>query len=345
MKPSTSVAALFAAFSTIPALAHHSRANFDLESTVEVEGVVTEFTWRNPHAFAVVESTKPDGSWEQWTFELNSTPVLKRFGWTPDTLKVGDHVVARGNPDREPQKRFIYASVFVKDGKEIWAWGGPPIAPPVPVTEGSKDFSGVWRIQFNQGFDVLARNRPDTALVNTLPVTAKGQTQIDAFDPDENPAWDCAPETMPAILGHPYPFQIIRESEDRLLLRYEVNNLERIVHLSTDSHPADAEPATLGHSIGRFENGDLVIETVKFSDVRWGSGPGVDSGEQKTTVERYRLSDDGKSLALTFTMQDAEYLAEPVTIEHRYNLTAGYELQDYLCDPETSRRHLSAGEE
>ena len=345
MKYTTLAAALLAATSTTSALAHHSRANFDLESVVEVEGVVTEFTWRNPHAFAVVESTNPDGTKEPWTFELNSTPVLKRFGWTPDTLKASDRVVARGNPDHDAERRFIYANVFVRDGSEIWAWGGPPLAPAPAVTTGSTDFSGVWRIQFNPGFDVLGRNRPDDVLVSSLPVTPKGQAQLDTFDPDQNPNWDCAPESMPTILGHPYPFEIIRDGDERLLMHYEVNNLERVVHLGMDAHPADIGPTPLGHSMGRFENGDLIIKTAKFSHVRWGNGTGVDSGEQKTTVERYRLSEDGKSLTLTFTMEDPEYLTEPVTIENRYSLTAGYELQDYLCDPATSRRHLTAGEE
>jgi hypothetical protein len=337
---------LFLIGAAAPALAHHSRANFDLESVIEVEGVVTEFTWRNPHAFAVVESTSEDGGKELWTFELNSTPVLKRFGWQSNTLAVGDRVVARGNPDRDSERRFVYANVFVKNGAEIWAWGGPPRgAAPQPAAEGSKDFSGVWRIQFNPGFDVLGRNRPDTELVSTLPVTPKGRAQLDAFDPDDNPNWDCEPESMPTILGHPYPFEIIREGDDRLLMRYEVNNVERVVHLGLSDHPAGLEPTPLGHSIGRFENGELVIETAKFSHVRWGSGQGVDSGERKTTVERYGLIDDGKALSLVFTMEDSEYLTEPVTIEHRYSLNAGYELQDYRCDPEMSRRHLTAGEE
>jgi hypothetical protein len=342
MRRMTFAAALFILTSPA-ALAHHSRANFDLESVVEIEGVITEFTWRNPHAFTVIEAKTADGSTQRWTFELNSTPVLKRFGWTPDTLEVGDRVVARGNPDRDTAKRFIYANLFIRGGDEIWAWGGPPVSQPEAVVMGSTDFSGVWRIQFNASFDVLGRNRPDTALVNTLPVTPKGQAQIDAFNPDENPAWDCAPETMPAILGHPYPFEIIRDGADRVLMRYEVNNLERVVHLNTNSHPANAAPAPLGHSIGRFDAGTLVVETAQFAHVRWGSGPGVDSGEQKSAVERYRLTNDGKSLELTFTMEDPEYLTQPVTIEHRYNLTADYELQDYQCDPETSRRHLMVG--
>jgi hypothetical protein len=99
----------------------------------------------------------------------------------------------------------------------------------------------------------------------------------------------------------------------------------------------------LGHSIGRLENGELVIETARFARVRWGNGTGVDSSEQKATVERYALGADGRSLTLHFTMTDPEYLAKPVTDEQHYNLNPGYKLQEYLCDPATARRHLTAG--
>ncbi len=324
--------------------AHHSRSNFDLDAVAEVEGVVTEFSWRNPHAFAVVTATDAEGNETDWTFELNSTPVLGRFGWTRETLKVGDRVVARGNPDRDANKRFLYASVFIRDGEEIWAWGGPPREAPPPVEQGSRDFAGVWRIRFGPRFDVLGADRPDDVLVNTLPVTAKGQALVDAFDPDKNPEWDCEPRTMPQILGYPYPFEIVRDSPERILIRYEVDNLERVVHLNAAAHPATTPATPLGHSTGRFEDGELIIDTARFSLVRWGNGEGVDSGEEKTTVERYSLSEDGKVLNLLFTMLDPEFLTDPVTIEHTYDLSAGYQLQDYLCDPETSRRHLSAGE-
>lgn len=342
------LAALVTVSIMTPAFAHHSRANFDLDSTVEIEGRVVEFSWQNPHAYVVVEGENDDGTVVQWTFELNSTPVIKRFGWTPDTLKVGDRVVARGNPDRDPERRFIYANLFIRNGEEIWAWGGPQLTPPPrPSAEQlaakSTDFTGVWRVQFKG--DVLGRNRPDTVVVNTLPVTAKGQAELDRFDPDQNPEWDCLPITMPQILGYPYPFEITRPNADTLVIRYEVGALERVVHLNMTSHAEDVAPSPLGHSIGRFENGDLVIETAKFTRVRWGNGRGVDSSERKTTVERYTLGDDGRTLALQFTMTDPEYLAQPVTDEQRYNLNPGYELQEYLCDPETARRHLTAGED
>ncbi len=341
------VVALATAVTSMPVLAHHSRSNFDLDSTVEIQGTVKEFSWRNPHAYAVVEGKKGDGPLEQWTFELNSTPVLTRFGWKADTLKAGDHVVARGNPDRDPDRRFIYANLFIKDGKEIWAWGGPQLTSPAkPSAEQlaakSTDFSGVWRVRFKG--DVLGRNRPDAVVVNTLPVTPKGQAELDHFDPDQNPEWDCSPQTLPEILGYPYPFEITRPNADTLVIRYEVNELVRTVHLNTTSHPANAAPSPLGYSIGRFDDGDLVIETASFSHVRWGNGKGVDSSEKKATVERYTLGADGRTLTLHFTMTDPEYLTKPVTDEQTYNLNAGYKLQEYRCDPATARRHLTAGE-
>jgi len=328
-----------------PSVAHHSRANFDLDATVEVEGVVKEFAWRNPHAYVVIET--PDGT--EWTFEMNSTPVLARFGTTRHSLTPGEHVVAHGNPDRNPDRHFAYTTVFTKDdGTEVWSWGKPDAPssqpPPDAVFAGSTDFTGVWRIIFEAGFDVLGRNRPDTELHSDLPVTAKGQAQIDAFDPDDNPDWDCLPRTMPTIVGYPYPFEISRVDDDTLKILYEVDHVERTVHMGMSAHPADLEPTVLGHSIGRIDDdGSLVIDTVGFAHVVWGSGEGVDSGERKHTTEVYRLTDDGRGLSLTFTMEDPEYLTEPVTITHRYRLNPDYQIQDYYCDPEDARRHLTAG--
>ena len=334
---------------TAPASAHHSRANFDLDTTIDVEGTVTEFTWQNPHAFAVVEGHKAGSTQTQkWTFELNSTPVLIRMGWSPDTLKVGDRVVARGNPDRNADRRFIYATLFVRDGQEIWAWGGPQLSQfasaPAPSAASSTDFTGVWRLQ-RRTAPLTGAQADDRVLVNTLPVTAKGQAQVDTFDPDENPDWDCLPQSLPALLTLPYPVEITRPAADTLVMHYELNEVERVVDMGMTQHPANATRTPVGHSIGRIENGELVIETAAFTPVKWGNGRGVDSGEQKTTVERYALGADGKTLSVTFTMTDPEYLTRPVTLEQEYYLHAGYKLQQYLCDPTTSRRHLTAGEE
>ena len=45
----------------LPAAAHHSDAGIDMESTVTLEGTVTEFHWRNPHVYFMVEAPNEQG--------------------------------------------------------------------------------------------------------------------------------------------------------------------------------------------------------------------------------------------------------------------------------------------
>ncbi len=48
MATRTLAATLIAALTASPDLAHHSRTNFDLDSTIEIKGTVTEFTRSGP---------------------------------------------------------------------------------------------------------------------------------------------------------------------------------------------------------------------------------------------------------------------------------------------------------
>ena len=45
-----SVALAVAAGLSASAWGHHSRGNFNQEQVLEFQGVIIEFTWRNPHA-------------------------------------------------------------------------------------------------------------------------------------------------------------------------------------------------------------------------------------------------------------------------------------------------------
>jgi hypothetical protein len=333
-----------------PAFAHHSRANFDLSRTVEIDGVVTEYAWRNPHAFVVIAATDETGATKDWTFEMNSTPMLSRMGLSERSLKPGEHVRARGNPDRDPARRYAFANAFIKDdGTSLRVWDGSAAtsggAPPeAPKTASSNDFTGTWVLEIPAGFDILSGGLPTTKLVTDLPVNAKGQAEVDAFNSAANPEWDCQPMSIPTILRYPYPFKIVRENGRSLRFVYEVDRLERVIHMDMREHPSDMTPSPYGHSIGWFdESGALVVDTAGYSAVRWGASDGIDSSERKTTREVYRLTDHGRALELTVTMQDPEYLAAPATISHRYRLAPDEPLLDYVCDPATARRHLTAG--
>ena len=86
------VTCAFTAGLSASAAAHHSRNNFDLETVLEFQGVITEYSWRNPHTFATVAVETETGESRELLFELNSVSVMSREGWTRDTMNVGDAV-------------------------------------------------------------------------------------------------------------------------------------------------------------------------------------------------------------------------------------------------------------
>lgn len=99
----TTVAALITALTwlILPAAAHHASAPFyDPENRVEFEGTVTRWVFRNPHAFLFLDVENPDGSVAEWQVELGAPVSIRRAGWTPDTLTIGQRVLVTGNRSR-----------------------------------------------------------------------------------------------------------------------------------------------------------------------------------------------------------------------------------------------------
>ena len=119
----------------LPALAHHSFAMFDQTKEVKLVGTVKEFQWTNPHAFIHVEVTPSGGASETWDIELNSPNNLKRQGWKPTSLKVGDKVTVMANPLRDltQHKGGLFIAVTLPDGSVLGdatrAGGGPVNVP------------------------------------------------------------------------------------------------------------------------------------------------------------------------------------------------------------------------
>jgi hypothetical protein len=110
----------------VPVSAHHSfTAAYDSTKRVEIEGVVTEFVWRNPHSFVRIEVATKEGAKELWNLEWGSTSQLQaaKFPVTRTTIKAGDRIIAAGEPGRDPAARRvrIYSIKRPIDG---WEWEG-----------------------------------------------------------------------------------------------------------------------------------------------------------------------------------------------------------------------------
>jgi hypothetical protein len=103
-----------------PAAAHHSFAvHFVGDKLVTVQGVVTEFSFRNPHGILLLTAKAADGADEQWKIETNSPNILRRRGWTETSIKPGDRVAVEGYPARDGSNFMRVYRVTYPDGKEL----------------------------------------------------------------------------------------------------------------------------------------------------------------------------------------------------------------------------------
>src|SRR5512134_2164088 len=106
------------------AAAHHSFAVFfDDTKSVTVSGSVTEFRFTNPHAIIEITRKTPQGQVETWRAETNAVTLLRRRGWTAESLKAGDMVTIDGWPSRDGSHYMRVRRVVRSDGTVL---GAPP---------------------------------------------------------------------------------------------------------------------------------------------------------------------------------------------------------------------------
>ena len=107
MKTAGFTAMLFGLASISASLsAHHSRAMFDVDVFVAVEGVVTAVEWKNPHMFVTLDVPNADGETESWGFEGSGPAAMVASGISPQVLKVGNRVKIIAHPPRDPSQRI-----------------------------------------------------------------------------------------------------------------------------------------------------------------------------------------------------------------------------------------------
>lgn len=122
-----------------PALAHHSKAFFDMKKVVYIEGTVKDLQWTNPHAWLDV-LVPGKGSVVLWSMECGAPTVLNKSGWMRDSVKVGDKVKVAVHPLVSGQPGGDVAAIMFEDGRKPlivdWAVVDPRYAKtrPAPKT-------------------------------------------------------------------------------------------------------------------------------------------------------------------------------------------------------------------
>ena len=109
-----SIACLFIA--TIAMAHHNSGAVFDLKTEVTIAGVIEKYEWRNPHLYFYIATSDEAGANATWRIEAGPLAIMKRLGWTRDSLVKGDKIEITANPSRNPSKQSAFL-VSVQSGR------------------------------------------------------------------------------------------------------------------------------------------------------------------------------------------------------------------------------------
>jgi len=107
-----------------PAQGHHSFAEYYIESdTIEVEGEVLEFQFKNPHSWIHIMGQETFGGRKPYAAEWASVSRLERDGITAKTLRPGDVVRIWASPNRNLNDNRIRLK-RIERRADHWKWSG-----------------------------------------------------------------------------------------------------------------------------------------------------------------------------------------------------------------------------
>lgn len=110
----------------VAAEAHHSfTATYFEGQTIEIEGKLLQFMFRNPHSFVHVEAPDAEGNLQRWAVEWGGAGQLIGQGVTSQTLRPGDVVTITGNPGRDPKDHRV-RMLYLRRNADGFDWGSRP---------------------------------------------------------------------------------------------------------------------------------------------------------------------------------------------------------------------------
>ena len=99
----------------VPAFAHHSYAvEFDANNCKDFTGILTKIDWQNPHGYFHVDIKDASGKTENWSFQTNAIPVMRRAGIERQLFieNIGKEIWVRGCLARNGRQNYAAAGTL-----------------------------------------------------------------------------------------------------------------------------------------------------------------------------------------------------------------------------------------
>jgi hypothetical protein len=110
-------------FAPRPALAHHSRAMFDVTKNITYAGVVKEYRWENPHSHIVITvgaDAKDSSTVGTWDIEASSISIMVGEGWNRMTYKPGGPITVVAHPMKNGSNGALLFYAIKPDGTRLY---------------------------------------------------------------------------------------------------------------------------------------------------------------------------------------------------------------------------------
>lgn len=168
-------------------------------------------------------------------------------------------------------------------------------------------------------------------------LTPLGRQVREANREENDPKFlNCQPYGFVREVTNPLPLQIQRDGQ-HLRVRYEEWSLLRPIYMDGRPQPTHRTPSLLGHSVGRFENGALIVETTRITPDLLADGTQVGHSGELTAVERYVLRDNPRRLELTLTLTDPVTFTKPVVVTKIWLYTPSVEIVQDTCSQQPGK--------
>jgi hypothetical protein len=175
-------------------------------------------------------------------------------------------------------------------------------------------------------------------------MTPAGKAAVAKYNPfKDDPVFRCDPVAVRRVWGAPgTPLSITRQ-KDRVILRHEWMDVQRVVYLNPREQPKNGPRTSLGSSIGHFDGETLVIETGNYSagvlnqyvEVPGQPTRGLLHSAALTSVERLHLDAARQRLVVEITLKDPEFFTRDFDSSTLEYAPSELKLEPFHCSPES----------
>jgi hypothetical protein len=318
-------------FMATKASAHHAPTEYDFGKTVEIEGTIVELKWQNPHVTLKVRDSKDPA--KVWDIEGSGVSMLRRTTAANVRPQFNEKVRVAGNPSRRSANRMFGANLLLANGQELvfepggksrWkdaASGTKSVFFDGAAAAGEASIFRVWSTKFDD---------PWSSTMSEERLTQAAKDKLAKWNPiTDSVTTGCEPVGVPMLMEQPYPIEFVQK-QDRIVLRIELYDLERVIHLKPRTARQSLPKGILGRSTGTWEGASLVVTTdgITWPYLNYFGAP---MSEEVLLVERFTPTNDGTRLHYSAIVTDPLYLKEPIKEERSWVARPNETVKPYNC--------------